>query len=146
MKNSFFSAIILTTLMSVSAFAGMTGTWVGSGTVVDYYGVKSPCDEILYDIHQSESVFTLKYGHVFCGNQTTVRPYALRIVGHYLIYNGQRVGTIADGSIHLDFINANRIRVIADMTTEGTKMVYKEKGINYYGQRVWFLETELTKE
>jgi hypothetical protein len=140
------SAFLIIVFASISAFADFNGYWSGRGTFDGYNG-SSHCDEISFDVRQSDLTLAVKYGFISCeGFQNSVEPMIYVIHEDHLVLNDETVGTIKNDNVHLDYINKKGIRLVIDASNRGNVLVYHESAYDYRANRVYKLDGLLNRK
>lgn len=134
-------------LAAMPAWANFDSMWFGKGSLTGVNMTPLKCDDITFEVRQSNLTLSLKYGYILCGpHEITVRPYTLRIHGIHLVSNGTTIGTLLGDKVHLDYINQNGLRVVLDAAVVGQTMSYSEQWFDSKGMRTWFIQGQLAKQ
>ena len=123
MRHFIFGILII----SATAQADLSGQWLGQGKAQDFRGWSAVCDPMEFRLEQSTTEFAVQFGHYECGSlSVTWRPFAMKVKGNELWYNGQHIGTIESDHLHAVVEGAHDTKIY-DITRSGDQILYREE-------------------
>lgn len=96
MKN--FAIFLATSLISLSAFADLSGTWQGKGNYTDGEGYTEMCSTMKLEMAQTPADFSMSSGAFECESlKVVLNPFTFKIrEGDVVDKDGNRLGGITD--------------------------------------------------
>ena len=145
--DQFHRFCFLIFFVSINAMANFSGYWEGTGEM-DFYGNKSDCSSMYFDLLHTETELVINNGHYQCGDmEATWDPFALTIKGNQLFLGDQAVGTITNNTMDVTFSSSDDlIQQNFRLTLKGNNQLrYDETWRDGNGQGILKIQGDLTK-
>lgn len=142
-------AFVITSLLSLSAFADFTGTWQGKGTYEDGTAYSEMCSKMTLELAQTPKSFSLKGGAFECESmKITWKPFAMTIQddGQILDPNGQPIGNADDTYFYAKITDpAIKLTGIYQLEITDAGLEYKQTTMSEDGSILFTINGLMTK-
>ncbi len=130
----FVSAALM--LLSFSANANLLGNWAGIGRI-EGNRINGDCDKVTVDITLAGTKLEIKEHWYRIGGSSTglFAEITLDISGSEVWFKGQRIGTISDNSMLVDFKSEEGM-VKGQVTVDGGKLIFDVEVKTFKGEIV----------
>jgi len=114
--------------VSTLAYADLTGSWLGEGTIIFSDTMESQCELMEFNVSQTADKFTLEDGTMLCnGFEQMFEPVRLSIKDETLWLDEKQVGSITDTQAKITFKVNDDFTIVYELNLIAPeKMTYQE--------------------